>query len=97
MEFNPDKLDPAERYKLLIGCIVPRPIALVSTILQLPVGMWVLATMSQVSREALMGNRPLASLLFLAGVLLAVLLIGRLLAVVLGEVRLKEIRRAGWL
>ncbi|MCH7752898.1 MAG: hypothetical protein IH898_12215 [Planctomycetes bacterium] len=72
-------------------------IALVSTILQLPVGMWVLATMSQVSREALMGNRPLASLLFLAGVLLAVLLIGRLLAVVSGEVRLTEIRRAGWL
>ena len=32
MEFNPDKLDPAERYKLLIGCIVPRPIAFVSTI-----------------------------------------------------------------
>ncbi|MEE8458253.1 MAG: flavin reductase family protein [Phycisphaerales bacterium] len=32
MELNPDQLDPAERYKLLIGCIVPRPIAFVSTI-----------------------------------------------------------------
>ena len=32
MEFNPDKLVPGERYKLLIGCIVPRPIAFVSTI-----------------------------------------------------------------
>jgi len=32
MELNPDTLDPAERYKLLIGCIVPRPIAFVSTI-----------------------------------------------------------------
>jgi hypothetical protein len=72
-------------------------IALVSTILQLPVGMWILATMSPVSRGALMGNRPLASLLFFAGVLLAVLLIGRLLAIVSGEVRLAEIRRAGWL
>ncbi|MCH8839530.1 MAG: hypothetical protein IH831_02405 [Planctomycetes bacterium] len=72
-------------------------IALISTILQLPVGMWVLATMSHASRAALMGKSPLASLLFLAGVLLAVLLIGRLLAVVLGEVRLREIRRAGWL
>lgn len=32
MELNPAKLAPHERYKLLIGCIVPRPIALVSTI-----------------------------------------------------------------
>lgn len=32
MELNPGDLATAERYKLLIGCIVPRPIALVSTI-----------------------------------------------------------------
>jgi len=32
MELNPDELNRAERYKLLIGCIVPRPIAFVSTI-----------------------------------------------------------------
>ncbi len=32
MELNPNELDRAERYKLLIGCIVPRPIAFVSTI-----------------------------------------------------------------
>lgn len=32
MELNPLDLSPPERYKLLIGCIVPRPIALVSTI-----------------------------------------------------------------
>jgi flavin reductase (DIM6/NTAB) family NADH-FMN oxidoreductase RutF len=32
MELDPLKLSPAERYKLLIGCIVPRPIAFVSTI-----------------------------------------------------------------
>ncbi|MCI0630697.1 MAG: flavin reductase family protein [Phycisphaerales bacterium] len=32
MELSPDKLAAAERYKLLIGCIVPRPIAFVSTI-----------------------------------------------------------------
>ena len=72
-------------------------IALASTILQLPVGMWILATMSHVSRGAIMGGNQLASLLFLAGVLLAMLLIGQLLAVVSGEVRLREIRRAGWL
>jgi len=32
MELNPDDLDVRDRYKLLIGCIVPRPIAYVSTI-----------------------------------------------------------------
>jgi flavin reductase (DIM6/NTAB) family NADH-FMN oxidoreductase RutF len=32
MELDPLSLAPSERYKLLIGCIVPRPIALVSTI-----------------------------------------------------------------
>lgn len=32
MELRPDDMAPRERYKLLIGCIVPRPIAFVSTI-----------------------------------------------------------------
>lgn len=32
MEFNPESITQPERYKLLIGCIVPRPIAFVSTI-----------------------------------------------------------------
>lgn len=32
MELDPSTLTPADRYKLLIGCIVPRPIAFVSTI-----------------------------------------------------------------
>ncbi len=32
MELNPDDLAPRDRYKLLIGCIIPRPIAFVSTV-----------------------------------------------------------------
>lgn len=32
MDLDPDTLAARERYRLLIGCIVPRPIALVSTI-----------------------------------------------------------------
>lgn len=32
MEIDPARLDIATRYKLLIGCIVPRPIAFVSTV-----------------------------------------------------------------
>lgn len=31
MEIDPGTLSPADRYKLLIGCIVPRPIAVVAT------------------------------------------------------------------
>ncbi|MCC5933978.1 MAG: flavin reductase family protein [Balneolales bacterium] len=31
MEINPEKLTQQERYKLLIGSVIPRPIALVST------------------------------------------------------------------
>lgn len=32
MEIRPQDLERSERYKLLIGCVVPRPIALVSTV-----------------------------------------------------------------
>lgn len=32
MELDPEQLAVADRYKLLIGCIVPRPIAVVSTV-----------------------------------------------------------------
>ena len=32
MEADPRDLEISERYKLLIGCVVPRPIALVSTV-----------------------------------------------------------------
>ena len=32
MEIDPASLEPRERYKLIIGCVVPRPIALVSTV-----------------------------------------------------------------
>lgn len=32
MEFNPEELEPSLRYKLLIGSVVPRPIAFVSSL-----------------------------------------------------------------
>jgi flavin reductase (DIM6/NTAB) family NADH-FMN oxidoreductase RutF len=32
MELDPDTMPAAHRYKLLIGCVVPRPIAFVSTV-----------------------------------------------------------------
>jgi hypothetical protein len=72
---------------------VSAAVAFGSTVLQFPVGLWVLTTISQTSRGALMGTKPLASLLFLAGVVLAMLLMARLLASVAGEVRQSEIHR----
>lgn len=44
MELDPDRLAIPDRYKLLIGCIVPRPIAWVSTVS--PVGLRNLAPFS---------------------------------------------------
>ena len=32
MEINPDQLEPQQRYKIMIGGVVPRPIAFVSTV-----------------------------------------------------------------
>lgn len=72
-------------------------IALGATILQLPVGVWVLSAMSQVARGALMGESPWASLLFLAALLLVLLLAGRLLAIAWGDAPRVDARRAGWL
>jgi hypothetical protein len=72
-------------------------IAMVATILQLPVGLWVLSTMPNVARGALMGASPLASLIFLAALVLSLMLAGRLVAIAWGNARHVEARRAGWL
>ncbi len=58
MELDPEALDPALRYKLLIGSVVPRPIALVSSLS--PQGVVNLAPFSYFNA---VGHRPL-SLMF---------------------------------
>lgn len=55
MEVNPDTLDPSHRYKLLIGTVVPRPIAVVSSLS--PAGVVNLAPFSYFSA---VGHKPLA-------------------------------------
>ena len=57
MELDPEKLSIPERYKLLIGCIVPRPIAFVSTIS--PAGV---ANVAPFSFFAGVGSNPLTLL-----------------------------------
>jgi len=72
-------------------------LALLSSALQVPVGIWVLVTVSGSERNALTGGDPLSSLLFVAGLLLTFLLLQRLTAVVMGEVGSGNLRRVGWL
>ena len=59
MEINPDSLDAALRYKLLIGSVVPRPIAFVSSCS--PEGVVNLAPFSYFNA---VGHKPFVSVMF---------------------------------
>ncbi len=72
-------------------------IALLASLLQVPVGVWVLATVSTAERNALLGHDTLSSLLFVCGLLLTFLLMRRLAGIAMGEVDSASLRRAGWL
>jgi len=72
-------------------------LALLVSALQIPVGIWVLATVSGAERNALTGGDPLSSLLFVAGMLLTFLLLQRLTAIAIGEFDSRSLRRVGWL
>ncbi len=72
-------------------------VGFISTVLQFPVGVWMLLSLSRRTREALLGANLWASLLFVASLLLALLLLGRLLTIALGDLRGKDLRRVGWL
>ena len=69
-------------------------IALGVTLLQLPVGLWLLTTVSEASRSALMGGNPMAALAFLAAMLGVYLLIRRLATVVWGDFDASDLRTA---
>jgi hypothetical protein len=67
---------------------------LVPTLLQIPVGLWVIMEMPSVARSPLMGSDPVATVLFGLSVLLALWLMHGLSAIALGNNRPAEIRRA---
>jgi len=71
--------------------------ALLASALQIPVGLWVLATTTGGERNALTGGDPLSSLLFVVGMVLTFVLLQRLTAVALGEFDSGSLRRVGWL
>jgi hypothetical protein len=68
--------------------------ALVATLLQLPIGMWVTFEMSESARESLFGGDLLASSLFGLSLLLVLLLAHMLAAIVQGDPRPGHVRRS---
>ena len=80
--------------------VAVRPIRLVAgatlvvALLQLPIGLWLVTTISQASRAAIMGNSAIASLTFLAAMCIAFLLLGRLFKIALGEFETEDLRKA---
>jgi hypothetical protein len=95
----PNKLDAAtpagkfERIPLRRLAIA----ALVATVLQIPIGLWMLVTASPATRDELMGGGFAASACFLAGVVAAIALLQTLAAIALGEDTPRMRRRAAWL
>jgi len=72
-------------------------VALLSSVLQIPVGIWVLATATGTERNALTGGDPLTSLLFIGGMLLTFLFLQCLTAVAMGQFDSGSLRRVGLL
>jgi hypothetical protein len=66
-------------------------------VLQIPIGLWMLATASAASRDALMGGGIAASACFLAGIAAAIGRLQTLAAISLGEEAPRIRRRAAWL
>lgn len=69
-------------------------LALIATLLQLPVGMWVTLEMSEAARESLFGGDLLASSLFGLSLLLVLLLAHTLAAMAQGDSRPGHVRRS---
>lgn len=72
-------------------------LALAASALQIPVGLWMLVALPARSQTALLGGNLVASLSFLAALLLTYFLLQKLLTVALGSVTKSEYQRVGWL
>lgn len=71
--------------------------ALLASALQVPVGVWLLISLPQSDRMAMMGNHPVASLTFVGSLLLTFVLLQRLLIIAIGSVKRQDLRRVSWL
>jgi hypothetical protein len=68
-------------------------LALVATLLQVPIGIWLLTSLDDPARSALMGNSLLASVAFTAALVLSIKLLQCLFAIALGQVNRENLAR----
>ncbi len=71
--------------------------ALLSTLLQIPVGIWLLASTSSAARNSLMGGSLAGSLAFVAALTGMILLLQRLISIVLGDCNRRTLLETFWL
>jgi hypothetical protein len=71
--------------------------ALIASLLQVPVGVWLLVASDETTRDALIGGSLLASALFLGGLLTTIALLQSLMNLALGDQTPAAMRRAAWL
>jgi len=69
-------------------------VGLVASLLQIPVGVWVLMTLPSRTLQPLLGGSSLGSMLLLVGILSAMLLIQRLAVIAMGETGRADLKRA---
>ncbi|MEM8947044.1 MAG: hypothetical protein AAGD11_17855 [Planctomycetota bacterium] len=72
-------------------------IALIVSALQLPVGVWLVASLPKSGLGALMGENLTASAAFATALLLTLMLLQKLLTIAIGEVTASELRHPSWL
>ena len=72
-------------------------LAILGTLMQIPVGIWVLTTLPPAPRQAVLGGNGVASLCFASGIMIALALVQQLLPIVQGDFNRPAARRTVWL
>ena len=90
------RLTRYEQDHLACGRLIQRGalLALVATLLQMPVGFWIAMELPEAQRRLLFGGDLLATGLFGASLLIALILMNRLAGIAVGEHEPKQIRRS---
>ncbi|HCK40765.1 MAG TPA: hypothetical protein DHW22_03940 [Planctomycetaceae bacterium] len=78
-------------------CRIAAAIAFFASLLQLPIGIWVLAALPQVGRSAILGEKIFVSVLFLASMIATFYLLQGLVKIALGDFTPFDCWRVFWL
>ena len=72
-------------------------LAILGTLAQIPVGVWILTTLPPASRQAVLGGNTAASLCFAGGIMTTLALLQQLLSIAQGDFDRPAARRSAWL